>query len=246
MKDIDVYIASADQAAALAVFTCLGWRLESPCVDTHLTHAATFRAPDGVAAVDLHWWPMSAVRVASPERTLLANIGRASALQLRAKVPDSTSQLIITLVHGAEPNPEPPVRWAADALLILVGDQVVDWGRVVEFARAHQAGLRLGRMLDTLDTIVGDLVPRSVISDLAALPVWPIERWERRMMDSAQSSLAMRVSRSMVVGSAAERTASSTTLWIRLLRRYHETWQVPWLLLPAAAAARLIRYLRRR
>jgi hypothetical protein len=224
----------------------IGWHLELPPVDLRVHHAASFRAPDSVAALDLHWWPLNDVRGPSTERALLTNLVPATGLRLAASVPDATAQLIITLVHGAEPNPEPPVRWAADALLILAGDDDVDWGRVVAFAREHQVGLRLRRMLAALDSIVGGTVPQWVLHELNGLRVWPIERWERRMMDTDYASLTMFVSKNVIVESAAERTASMAALWIRLLRGYHESWQVPWPVMPAAAAARLLRHIRRR
>jgi hypothetical protein len=246
MTDIDVHVTSADRAAAFAVLADIGWRLQLPPVDLRVHHAASFRAPDGVAALDLHWWPLNDVRGPNSERALLTNLVPATGLHLAASVPDATAQLIITLVHGAEPNPEPPVRWAADALLILAGDDGVDWARVVAFARNHQVGLRLRRMLAALDSIAGGTVPQWVLHELDGLRVWPIERWERRMMDADYASLTMFVAKTVIVDSAAERTASMAALWIRLLRKYHESWQVPWPLMPAAAAARLFRHLGRR
>jgi hypothetical protein len=246
MADIDIYVSVADRAAAFAVLTDSGWRLEPPSVDLRLHHAASFRAPDGLAAVDLHWWPLNDVRGRSAERALLSHLTPATGLDLAATVPDATAQLIITLVHGAEPNPEPPVRWAADALLILDGDTDVDWSRVVAFARDHQVGLRMRRMLAALDVIVGGTVPPWVSHELNGLRVWPIERWERRMMDTDYASMTMFVTKAAVLDSAAERTASMPQLWMRLFRTYRESWQVPWLLMPTAAAARLFRYLRRR
>lgn len=246
MTDIDVYVSSADRAAAFAVMAEIGWELQLPPVDLRVHHAASFRAPDGVAALDLHWWPLNDVRGPSTERALLTNLVPATGLGLAASAPDATAQLIITLVHGAEPNPEPPVRWAADALLILAGDDDVDWGRVVAFARDHQVGLRLRRMLTALESILGATVPRWVLHELNGLRVWPIERWERRMMDADYASLTMLVSKTVIVESAAERTVSMAALWTRLLRGYHESWQVPWPVMPAAAAARLLRHTWRR
>jgi len=117
---------------------------------------------------------------------------------------------------------------------------------VVAFARDHQVGVRLKRMLSALDTIVGGTVPRWVLDELHELRVWPVERCERVMMNSEPSSLAMAVTKSVVVQLAAERTATMATLCIRLLRGYRESWQVPWFRMPAAAAARLLRRVRRR
>ncbi|WP_319437480.1 nucleotidyltransferase family protein [Mycobacterium sp. RTGN5] len=246
MSDIDVYVTSADRTAAFAVLADIGWQLQLPPVDLRVYHAASFRAPDGVATLDLHWWPLKDVRGPKSERALLTNLVPAAGLDLAASVPDATAQLIITLVHGAEPNPEPPVRWAADALLLLAGADEVDWGRVVAFARNHQVGVRLRRMLVVLDSIVGGAVPQWVLHELNALRVWPIERWERRMMDADYASSTMFASKTLIVAFAAERTASTAAVWLRLLREYHESWQVPWPLMPAAAVARLFRRIGRR
>lgn len=245
MTDIDIYVTAADRASAFALLTDRGWRLDLPPVNLRVHHAAGFRAPDSAGALDVHWLPLNDVRGPRVEQDLLANVSPASGVGLSATVPDATAQLIITLVHGAEPNPEPPVRWAADALLILANDDV-DWRRVVAFARDHQVGVRLNQMLSALDTVVGGTVPAWVLAELNELRVWPVERCERVMMNSEPSSLAMAVTKSVVVQLAAERTASMATLCTRLLHGYRESWQVPWPLMPAAAAARLLRRLRRR
>jgi hypothetical protein len=246
MMDVDIYVAEHRREAAFAALTDIGWRFDSASVDPQVVHAAAFRDPSGSGAIDLHWWPLNDVRTASSARALTADLSPAGHLDLAATVPDTTAQLIIVLVHGGEPNPECPVRWAADALLILAGDEYVDWARVVDFARCHQIGLRIRRMLEALEAVVGGTVPQSVLQELNALPVWPVEHWERRMMDNDYSSRAMRLSKLIVAESAADRTVSTPALWIRRLRGYRQSWQVPWLMMPAIAAVKVLRRIGRR
>jgi hypothetical protein len=85
-------------------------------------------------------------------------------------------------------------------------------------------------------------VPPPVIESLRSLPTWPLERWERRMMDSDHSSLAKRISQSTVRASADQRSASTPALLTGLLRRYHDTWQVPWTLVPVVAISKFLQH----
>jgi hypothetical protein len=193
--------------------------------------------------LDLHWHALASVQTVTSDQVLLADVRPALGVDLAASVPDPTAQLIITLVHGAEPNAEPPVRWVADALLILAREGV-DWDRVVDYARTQQVGVRIRRTLEVVDLFAtGDLRP--VIARLGSLPIWPLERLERRMMVSDHSSLVTRVSKSTIRASAANRSASTPALVTGLLRRYHDTWQVPWGLIPLVATRKFLQHLSR-
>jgi len=240
MADIDVYVTREDHGAAVAVLEGFGWRSPLPAA----RHAVTFESPGGVATIDLHLHAIGAVMTQSSDLTLTAGIRQASGLDLAASVPDPTAQLLITLIHGADPNPEPTVRWVADALLVLTARDgiTVDWNRVVDYARAQQVGLLLVRMLEVLGAFAGGDVPPPVIESLRSLPTWPLERWERRMMDSDHSSLAKRITQSTVRASADQRSASTPALLIGLLRRYHDTWQVPWTLVPVVAISKFLQH----
>jgi len=243
MQDVDVYLPPGAHNEAAAILGSLGWRRVPREFELPFLHALTFQAPQDMFTLDLHWHALASVQTATSDQVLLADVRPAQGVDLAASVPDPTAQLIITLVHGAEPNAEPPVRWVADALLILARGGV-DWDRVVDYARTQQVGVRIRRTLEVVDLFAtGDLRP--VIARLGSLPIWPLERLERRMMVSDHSSLVTRVSKSTIRASAANRSASTPALVTGLLRRYHDTWQVPWGLIPVVAARKFLQHLSR-
>jgi len=241
MQDVDVYLPPGAHADATAILDSLEWRRVSR--ESGFLHAETFQAPRDVATIDLHWHALTAVRTATSDHALLADARTTLGVDLAASVPDPTAQLIITLVHGAEPNAEPPVRWVADALLILARESI-DWDRVVDYACTQQVGVRLRRTLEVVDVFATDDL-RPVIERLGSVPIWPLERLERRMMDSDHSSLVTRVSQSTVRASAGNRSAAPSALLTGMLRRYHDTWQVPWGLVPLVATRRFLQHLSR-
>jgi hypothetical protein len=244
MQDVDVYLPPGAHDEATAILDSLGWRRvprESGLLP--FLHASTFQAPRDGATVDLHRHALVAVQTTTSDQALLADARPALGVDLAASVPDPTAQLIITLVHGSAPNAEPPVRWVADALLILARGGL-DWDRVVDYARIQQVGVRIRRTLEVVDEFAtDDLWP--VIERLGCLPIWPLERLERRMMDRDHSSLMTRVSLSTVRASAGNRSASTPVLLTELLRHYHDTWQVPWGLVPLVATRKFRQHLSR-
>jgi len=241
MDDVDVFVGRSARSAASAVLDELGWCKVS-CFPGQ--HAGTFQAPSGEATIDIHWHALASVQTATSDQALMADVRPALGLGVAASVPDPTAQLIITLVHGAAPNAEPPVRWVADALLILAGGGV-DWGRVTEYARRQHVGVRMRRTLEVLGRFAGDDLLKPVIESMRALPTWPLERWEGRMMDSDHSSLTGRISFSIVAASAENRSATTPSLVTGLLRRYHDTWQVPWMLVPVVGVRKFVDHIRR-
>ena len=244
MEDVDVFVGRSARSEAIAVLHELGWRAVLTESELPFQHAGTFHAPSGVATIDIHWHALAAIQTATSDQTLMAGVRPAPGLNLVASVPDPTAQLIITLIHGSEPNPEPPVRWVADALRILAGGGV-DWGRVIDYANTQQVGMRMRQMLEVLGPFAGDDLPEPVVDSMRSLPIWPLERWERRLMGSDHSSLTKRISSSIVRASAEHRSASTPSLLTGLLHRYHDTWQVPWMLVPVVGARKFVQHVRR-
>lgn len=249
MADVDVYVDRVSRDDAIAILRGLGWRFENPAVYLPFSRAVAFCAPGGSAKIDLHWHVLNNVRAPTADLALMGDVGYGygygygGGLDIAA-VPDPTALLLITLIHGAAPNGEPPVRWVADGLQILgLESNPVDWGRIVAFADAHRTGLVLSRMLEVLSGFAVDAVPLDVIGDLRAIRVEPIERWERRLMDADHSSLVFKVCTGIVAASSAHRTARTPVLLARYLNYWRAVHETSWPLLPLLAADRLRRHL---
>ena len=92
-----------------------------------------------------------------------------------------TDMLLHVCFHGARWNVTPPLRWIADAMMILsrAGEEI-DWLRLLELARERRLSLMLRETLGYLHRTFAAPVPPFV---LATLGVTPVSRGERLAFD---------------------------------------------------------------
>ena len=102
---------------------------------------------------------------------------RASATALRGarvSVLDATDQLLHTCAHGVKWEHVPPLRWIADAAMILGDPSVaIDWERLVRLADRLRLILPLRDALTHLESTLGLPVPRPVLAALQNATVSP-------------------------------------------------------------------------
>jgi hypothetical protein len=162
MDDVDILVPRAAARAAIDLLEADGWRavygLRHPL--------GVWHAVDLVRAeherVDLHW---SATTVPGDDRAIWADARPAELLHRPVLVPSPTFQLLITCVHGVGSDPA-PVRWLADALLILRSAQEIDWVALVDEARARRVTVALRDALRGLRERFDAPVPAGVLGQL--------------------------------------------------------------------------------
>lgn len=189
MGDCDLLVRPADALHAAEALARLGWTPDSPFDASTIAtlHAVSFKAPSG-ARIDLHWHvsPESREAGAQPQVPVAAGDdwaclepidigGRGAWIQSPADL------LLHVCVHGLRWSTTPPVRWAADAVMILRSGRRVDWDRLVQRA-IHQRVLLAARealrfLRDTLDAPV----PEAVLQRLMQVRVSATERLEYRV-----------------------------------------------------------------
>lgn len=191
MDDVDVLVPWSQTAVATALLERRGW---APAVAGPLTrhiryrHAVEFREPKG-GKLDLHWNVLS--ECCGPEQddacwraAVPVEIGGTLTKALCA-----ADQLLHVCVHGAKWNRLPPIRWIADALMVLrsAGD-TLDWTRVVEQAARRQLVVTTERALAYLAARFEAAVPAGALARLRALPRRRFERLEYRAKSRAPAS----------------------------------------------------------
>lgn len=92
-----------------------------------------------------------------------------------------TDQLLHVLTHGADWNPMPPVRWVADACMILRHAEI-DWGRFIQFARTIQVVLVVEQALAYLQTAMAQNIPASALDALRQTKITRRERVHYQLM----------------------------------------------------------------
>ncbi len=173
MDDVDVLVPSEHLRGALESLGQLGWRLEdSRPLEVLLErfHSCELRGPDGLE-LDLHWRPFV---LGDSDEALWRNASPAVLCGAQTLVPSAADQLALTCLHGLGWDPA-PLRWIADAMLILkgAGDQL-DWSAVLERARAWNDARALRDALGLLVRELGAPVPATVLCELQRIPFDPM------------------------------------------------------------------------
>jgi hypothetical protein len=133
-------------------------------------HAMDFKGPER-AGVDLHWHPLHLSGSPRADAYFQEHAQAKSFLGIPVLVPDTTEQLAHACIHGIVWNDVPPVRWVADAMLLLQRGDPVDWDRLIRFTTYVQAVPYVHRALEFLKRQFGAPVPDEVVRALSQVRV---------------------------------------------------------------------------
>ena len=145
MSDVDFAVPGDQVASASQILAELGyrpWRSVDGDV-RRFRHAVGFQAP-GQKEVDLHWHMLLDLCDETADDVFWKTAQPFRFLDRDILAPDPSRLLLLTIIHGLRWNPEPPVRWIPDAVMILRhGRQPIDWDWLVGFAD-REASSRTG------------------------------------------------------------------------------------------------------
>ena len=90
---------------------------------------------------------------------------------------DPTDMLFHVIVHGVKWNPEPPIRWIADAMTIIQSsDFEIDWPRIISHAKKYMVCLQIREGLNYLYENFQAPVPKTIMDSINKIPVSYLER----------------------------------------------------------------------
>jgi hypothetical protein len=156
MEDYDVLVPREHFRRAVEAMLAADWVFHPPLCDPEphfvFQHAVGFRR-DGGGELDLHWSAMGLPRnfsIGDEARTLTP-----------------ADQLLQICTHATRFNPDiPPIRWAADAFLLLASAPF-PWDALIERARARRLSLVMLRTLEYLRDGLEVANPEHVMTSLA-------------------------------------------------------------------------------
>jgi hypothetical protein len=90
-----------------------------------------------------------------------------------------SDQFFYVCVHGLRWDPTPPVRWAADLMILLRHQEGIDWKLVVSLAKSRRLVLPVRQALEYLHRTFEAPVPEEVLRELQAAPVAWLYRREQ-------------------------------------------------------------------
>jgi len=182
MEDFDVLIPTDKAWDTIQFLLRKRWResfiqskLDREWVANH--HSLNFVGPDDTR-LDLHWHIF-------PERVQPGNDdafwNHAQPLEFNGAATlalSPTDELLAACLHGIRWERVPPIRWIADAHVILRGGASIEWRRMVEQARALGQLLPLRVALNTLRFEFGAAIPDETLRKLNAHQPDNRERYE--------------------------------------------------------------------
>ena len=173
MEDFDLLVPPGRATDAIAALRAIGAAPSMHNVEdwVPLRHSVPFKHPDGWQ-VDLHWYSLwrSGSDQAVWDHAVEVDVGGE-----RILAPSATHQLLLVCVHGADWAPNPPLRWVADAT-VVIRSGAVDWDRLVEEANERRLTMVLGSSLEYLRDMVDAPVADGVLRRLRECPSPRFER----------------------------------------------------------------------
>ncbi len=181
MDDVDIVVDQADVPRALETLAACGWQAAIPPTADLLRfrHAVQCIGPDG-CQVDLHWHVLHEAPSRTADELLRRRLESLDLLGTPVRQLDPTALLFVVVVHGVCWNRETPIRWIADAMMILRRRGAeIEWPRLANLGITLDLAERLRLGLHYLLAHFDVPVPARVLQALDAhSPRW-IEHAER-------------------------------------------------------------------
>jgi hypothetical protein len=183
MADIDVLIPRAKARLAHDLLIAAGW-VPTPAFNEGLLeydHSVHFTNPHG-QEFDLHWRLFHGC-CQDEENDLWDGAAPVKMAGVAALAPNPTDMLFHAIIHGVVWNPEPPIRWVADAMSLIHSPDVdIDWTRLIALAKKYRVGLRLKKGMEYLCARFQTEIPPAVMETVRHLPVTYLEKMEYRFL----------------------------------------------------------------
>jgi len=150
MADIDILIHPQDLIKTVEILQGLNCTSNTPITPDrlfqliHFRHELTLKSATGMD-LDIHWYLVADARHMEAEDYFWRDAVPCSLGALSARTLHPTDQLLHTCLHGSQWNEISPVRWLADAVMLI--RQGIDWNRLEEQARRLE---RLSPIRETL------------------------------------------------------------------------------------------------
>lgn len=164
MQDLDLLVPRSRAEQALEILQQAGWRFMDPlnayskggeerAAFMVLNNGLGLRNAQG-SEVDLHWHPLHECGLTCVTNWFWCETEPLTISGISSVRPGPGPLLLHVLSHGLRPNPMSPLRWVADASMIVKrSGTVIDWERFWSIARRCQMEKRLSEGLAIVEQV---------------------------------------------------------------------------------------------
>jgi putative nucleotidyltransferase-like protein len=178
MNDVDILVRPEKARLAIRQLHQTGWKsaYETPDALIPYQHAIAFINGQG-QTLDLHWRVLWEGRQEITDDDLWETATPIQINNVLTSILSPTDQLLHVCVHGTASNDSSPLRWVADAAVILKmkGDEI-KWDRLIEQTKKRRLMLQMTDTLGYLQKFLGEVVPAGVIQTMQGISTCRSER----------------------------------------------------------------------
>ena len=196
MDDVDLYVARDNALAAANVLKNHGWTFSARPDKGILTenvldnrHALVFCDSRG-DMIDLHWYVMRETICSVTDKEFFRAGETIEYSDQPVTILKPTHQLLHVCAHGAKWSGIPPIRWIADAMMILRDSaNEIDWLELAALSDRLRITSYTRDSLCYLRDIFDMQIPESAAQILENADISPLEHKEYRLLTGKPSNL---------------------------------------------------------
>ncbi len=185
-SDLDILVPSSHLRLALEILNREGWTPESrPLAEMNEHYVARWYAHTLAnaqgAQLDLHHRSLYLETRAEGDAEFWAGSIPLDFFGVPTQALNPADQLLHICAHALAWNRISPMRWVADAFVVLRAEKV-DWARFLQTTRDHDLGLAMSHLLSYLRDEFHAPIPQAVLDALAQLQSSSFRKLEYRLM----------------------------------------------------------------
>jgi hypothetical protein len=220
--DADILVSKTMAPRAVTLLTA--WGFSSPSKDTFGPAAfASYHAfgfsRNQLEEFDLHWRPLYYCRDAQFGQRLQSRAIQFELGGVRTQTLIPTDHLLMTLAHASNVNVVPPIRWVADASL-LIRHNTIDWQLLIDEARATRNVMSVVHGLLWIREHLNVSIPETVVNELENLRSTVVDRliFATRTAKVSRRSAAFRLGLDYVVRTESEKNLDRVSQFPRYVK----------------------------
>ena len=184
MADIDILVPISQISLTINLLKDAGWTPTTDSIDGNLCyrHSMQFKDQSG-KELDLHWHVLYESCLEDSDKLFWDGAVPVRINEVSTYALNLTDTLFHVIVHGIRWNPEPPIRWIADAMSIINStDSKIDWPRLIIQAKKSRLVIPVKEALNYLRERFQAPIPNSIIDSMNQLPISRTESLEYRIV----------------------------------------------------------------